>query len=203
MSFPKVLPGRFTVQDYLGWDDNEGRREVFDGVVRGGRYELIHGTAYDRGGGEPTLHQETVLRLLRVLHPLPFKDQGLELLLGPLDVVLSADSVVQPEITVCPTSVITKERIVGNPFLVIEVVAPLTALYDRREKQQLYEEAGIQEYLCLDPYERFAEVFTLHEGKFHSALLGEEDPLDLMGYRVYDRLGEVFGKSIESLNNFG
>jgi|GEM_PF-6076856 len=51
MSVPKTLPGPFTVQDYLSWNDNEGRREVFDGVVRGGRYELIRGTAYDREGG--------------------------------------------------------------------------------------------------------------------------------------------------------
>lgn len=191
MSFPKILPGHFTVQDYLKWDDNEGRREVYDGVVHGGRYELIHGTAYDRGGGEPPYHQTTVTNLMMALHKHPFKEQGMEMLLGPLDVVLSEDSVVQPELLVFPTSIVTKARIIGAPFLVVEVIAPLTALYDRREKRHLYEEAGVQEFLCLDPIERYAEKFTLREGRYLSALVAENEPLELLGYRVLDQMGAV------------
>jgi|GEM_PF-4602362 len=115
----------------------------------------------------------------------------LHLLHGPLDVVLFEDSVVQPEILVCTSAQVTPERIMGAPRLVIEVIAPLTALYDRREKLDLYENAGVREYLIVDPQQRFAEHYLGKGSRYVRTLLGEEDSLDMLGVRVLDHLALI------------
>lgn len=49
----------------------------------------------------------------------------------------------------------------GIPDLVIEVLSPGTADYDRRTKYNLYASAGIPEYWIVDPDGCVIEVFAL------------------------------------------
>ncbi|MDQ2888335.1 MAG: Uma2 family endonuclease, partial [Chloroflexota bacterium] len=64
---------------------------------------------------------------------------------------------------------ITPSRIKGAPDLVIEVLSPATAHYDRTEKRNVYERAEVTEYWLVDPVARTIEVLLL-EGKIYHTL---------------------------------
>jgi Uma2 family endonuclease len=80
---------------------------------------------------------------------------------------------------------ITAQRLTGPADLVVEVVSPESVGRDRGEKFYEYEEAGIPEYLILDPrlgkeqidlYRltedgEYLAVLPDHDGRYHSAVL--------------------------------
>lgn len=80
---------------------------------------------------------------------------------------------------------ITAQRLAGPADLIVEVVSPESVARDRAEKFYEYEEAGIPEYLILDPragkeridFYRLTEagkylaVLPDAEGRYHSAVL--------------------------------
>ncbi|MGQ9926478.1 MAG: Uma2 family endonuclease [Chloroflexaceae bacterium] len=60
---------------------------------------------------------------------------------APIEVEPGPTTVVQPDLIVIlrgGAATITAQRIVGPPDLVVEVVSPGMASYDRREKRDLY-----------------------------------------------------------------
>ena len=76
------------------------------------------------------------------------------LFIAPLDVVLSATNVVQPDLVFISNArmhIITDANIQGAPDLVVEVLSPSTAARDWRTKHDLYAEHGVQEYWIVDP----------------------------------------------------
>jgi Uma2 family endonuclease len=54
----------------------------------------------------------------------------------------------------------------GAPDLIVEVLSPSTALYDRREKFERYQKHGVFEYWIIDPIAEFIEVWTLTNDTF-------------------------------------
>ena len=66
---------------------------------------------------------------------------------APVDVYLSSDTVVQPDIiVVCDEKKIAQKGCVGAPDLVVEILSPSTAKTDWKDKYLLYEESGVREY---------------------------------------------------------
>jgi Uma2 family endonuclease len=63
-------------------------------------------------------------------------------------------------------AIIGEEEIAGVPDLVMEILSPRTWLYDRREKMQVYQEAGIPEYWIVDPRALTIEVYVLEQGTY-------------------------------------
>jgi len=117
---------------------------------------------------------------------------------APVDVVLSRDTVVQPDVVViCDAAKLAGGRhIDGAPDVVIEVLSPATALKDRREKRALYEAHGVAEYLLVAPEERTIEVFRRGgDGRYATAeMLGPDDRLTLTTLPGFDvGLGEALG----------
>jgi len=144
---------KYTLQDYLTWPDEE-------------RWELISGTAYNMTPAPSLKHQSVAGSLYRIL--------GNKLMgtlcrpfIAPIDVVLSEQDVVQPDIiVVCDKKKITEANIQGAPDLVVEVLSPSTAIKDKREKKALYEKHGVREYVLIDPNENYIERFMLSDGIF-------------------------------------
>ena len=155
MGFALHSDEHYTVEQYLTWPEDGPRYELIDGVpfelnapdvehqqlVGGLHYELEH---YQReriknGGGDGA---------------------SCMILFAPVDVILSDITVLQPDlIVVCNPSIIVNGRVRGAPDLVVEVLSPSTAARDKKQKRRLYQAAGVQQYLVIDPTYRCAELY--------------------------------------------
>ncbi len=115
----------------------------------GPRYELMHGEL--RMTPAPNIGHQTASGLIfyHLLTQVQLTGNG-RVFSAPIDVELSFDTLVQPDLVVIlngGAAMITEQRTVGPPDLVVEVASPSTASYDRREKRDVYATAGAREYL--------------------------------------------------------
>jgi Uma2 family endonuclease len=87
------------------------------------------------------------------------------------DVVMADHSVVQPDLVYVssPRLAIVGNRIEGAPDLVVEILSPSTASYDRIEKQHLYALSGVKEYWLVDHERRQIEFLINETGRFAAA----------------------------------
>jgi len=149
-SLAKQHKARYTVVDYMSWPDDE-------------RWELIDGEAYNMGPAPTIKHQGIAGEFYSQLNQ-KLKGKSCFPFIAPVDVVLSADDVVQPDVlVVCDPVKITEKNIQGVPDLVVEVLSPGTALKDMREKKLLYERSGVREYVVIDPLEEYVQRFCLQD----------------------------------------
>ena len=114
------------------------------------RYELHWGELYIVA--EPSLdHQHLTKLLIRHLCE-QIEDAGAGYVLPPVDVVLSDDTTVAPDIVVIRTEragIMHPLRIYGAPDIVVEVLST-DRDRDLVDKRQLYAAAGVPEYWILD-----------------------------------------------------
>jgi len=92
--------------------------------------------------------------------------------IAPLDVELAPHTVVQPDVVVLLNRSLekcTSSHIRGAPDLVIEVLSPGTAAYDRRQKYNAYACAGVQEYWVVVTEQEAVEVFFLETDGYYLA----------------------------------
>lgn len=144
----------------------------------GMRYELLDGEVY-MTPAPSTRHQRTVGRLYVALVEFAHKRGLGEVLLAPTDVVFGERTAVQPDLLYISNdraSIVTELNVQGAPDLVVEVLSPSTASFDRDKKLQYYARAGVREIWYLDPLARTAEILDLGEdGRYvgTAALSGE------------------------------
>lgn len=122
-----------------------------------------------------------------------------EVLFAPCDVVLSEETVVQPDILFISServAIIHKEEIRGAPDLIVEILSPATAQRDRTYKRTLYARSGVKEYWIVDPDAQTIEVLALGgRGYKRAGIYGREQMLEsplLTELKI--SLAEVFGK---------
>ncbi|MEI6179914.1 MAG: Uma2 family endonuclease [Chloroflexales bacterium] len=150
--------GHWTVADYAQLPDD------------GPRYELLHGDL--RMAPAPNIGHQTSSGLIfyHLFTQVQLTGRG-RVLTAPLDVELNFNTLVQPDLVVIlqgSAAIITEQRIVGAPDLVVEIVSPSTASYDRREKRDAYAAAGVREYWLADPASRTVELLTLDGAVYRS-----------------------------------
>ena len=66
---------------------------------------------------------------------------------------------------VCDRSKIKADGVHGAPDLVIEVLSPGTAKYDRGRKKDVYEKCGVKEYWIVSPTDQQVEQYLFDNGK--------------------------------------
>lgn len=76
------------------------------------------------------------------------------------------DRFIPDGMVVCDPHKIKKNGIYGAPDLVIEILSPSTARYDRGHKKDVYEKVGVREYWIVEPDSKAIEVYLLQNGKF-------------------------------------
>lgn len=76
------------------------------------------------------------------------------------------DNFVPDMMVVCDQDKIRNDGVHGAPDLVVEVLSPRTAQYDRGSKKDVYERCGVKEYWIVDPANQTIEQYLLREGKF-------------------------------------
>ncbi|PLS19764.1 Uma2 family endonuclease [Bacillus sp. M6-12] len=131
-----------------------------------GRWELIHGVPYNMSPAPTTQHQHIVGEIHFALRSFLGKDKC-QVFVAPFDIRLSEsddydnpDTVIQPDISViCHPNQLDKKGGKGAPDLVVEVLSPSTALKDRNQKFNLYEQHGVKEYWIIDPIHQTIEVY--------------------------------------------
>ena len=62
-----------------------------------------------------------------------------------------------------------KDCLEGAPDLIVEILSPSNWVFDRQEKIQAYESAGVPEYWIIDCRARTVEVFLLEEARYRLA----------------------------------
>ncbi len=144
---------RFTYRDYLL-------------LPEGDRRELIEGDFYVVPA--PSIrHQTVAANLGTLLRELVRRNRLGIILWAPTDVVLSPETVVQPDILFVSNErrgIITEPNVSGAPDLVVEILSPGTAERDRELKLNLYARYGVREYWIVDPEDETVEVMELGPG---------------------------------------
>ncbi len=148
---------KFTYKDYLQLPEDK-------------RYELIEGEFF-MVPSPSWSHQTISTNLFRVLDGYVKSHKLGEVRYAPLDVVLSEENVLQPDILFISKerfNIITDKNVQGAPDLVIEILSSTTAEKDKGLKQKLYAKFGVREYWLVDPDKETIEVLTLAEEGFES-----------------------------------
>ena len=136
--------------------------------VDGKRYELVRGEVHVTPA-PATRHQFTVQNLAGSLGPHVIKNNLGEVLTAPLDVRLGEDTVFEPDlifISNARAGIIQEDWIAGAPDLVVEVLSPSTAGYDRATKLPMYAESGVSEFWIIDSQAKTVEVLKLQGKKY-------------------------------------
>lgn len=137
-----------TWDDYQTWGDDK-------------RWEIIDGEAFDMSPAPGMRHQSAAGELFVKLKR-HFRGKLCQVYVSPLDVKLSDNDVVQPDIVVvCDPSQITPSHIQGAPTLVVEILSPSTQVHDRMRKMPLYARSGVREVWLVSTDVRLVEVYVL------------------------------------------
>jgi Uma2 family endonuclease len=145
-------------------------------VEEGDYYELINGELVKRAG-QLLNHQLVILSFSSILHTFITQNALGTVLFGPLDVYFDDLNVVQPDIFFIRKereSILTDERVVGAPDLIVEIISPTSVLRDRRDKFRLYEKFGVREYWLVEPASHVVEVYRLVDGVYDLVQAGTD-----------------------------
>lgn len=180
----------YTYEDYLAWTTEE-------------RFELIKGRVFRMGAAPSVSHHNISVHLgIRLYNFLNGK--SCQVFFAPFDVRLARTSlknkevttVVQPDLcVVCDPAKIDEKGCMGAPDIVVEVISPGNSKKKLRNKFEVYQESGVQEYWIIFPGERIVTVHTLSNEKIYTTpeYFTEEDILTtpvLPGFEVSIR--EIF-----------
>jgi len=129
------------------------------------RIELIDGDLVLSPSPHATRHQRTVMNLASLMRAWTrAKRYGL-VFIAPVDVVLTDRRVVQPDVCMLRQDRLglVGRAIEGAPDVVVQVLSPSNAHFDRTVKVRLYEDEGVLECWLVDPDARTVEVLVLDE----------------------------------------
>jgi len=129
----------------------------------GRRYEIHDGELSMTPAPNPR-HQRLVGAIYRILYA-HVRSRGLgEVLLSPIDVILSDIAIVQPDVVYLERSragAVSSRGIEGAPTLAVEILSAWTASIDRQRKRQLYARYAVPFYWIVDPDARAVEAHVL------------------------------------------
>lgn len=146
--FPKLTPA-----EYLDWEE---KQEL--------RHEYLNGEVYAMTGG--TLNHSRVSRNFLTMLTLHLKGKGCEAFNSDAKVKIAASNdFVYPDVSVtCDDRDKTATKFIAHPCLVVEVLSPSTAAYDRRDKFNLYRRSdSLQDYVLVDTNKIEIDVYSKND----------------------------------------
>lgn len=110
-------------------------------------------------------HQNTVGNLYFALRAYVDAHRAGRIFMAPAEVKVPPVGMVQPDLFFVSAErlELQEDGVQGVPDLVVEVLSPASAYFDRRTKYALYEQVGVREYWMVDPAARCVDVYV-HEG---------------------------------------
>ena len=165
MEFAELDPSKiYSYADYLQWTFKE-------------RLELIKGKIFKMTPAPASVHQRISWRLSGELYSY-LKNKSCEAFTAPFDVRLPGQgaqnykevfTVVQPDLCIiCDLSKVDKKGCTGPPDIIVEILSPGNNQKELRNKYEVYEEAGVQEYWIISPQDKTFLKYTL-TGSVYSA----------------------------------
>jgi Uma2 family endonuclease len=145
---PQKQKGAYSWEDYLDFPDDH-------------RWEIVGGEVFDMTASPASRHQIISQSLVRRLGDFLDK-KSCRVFHAPMDVKLSEQDVVQPDLFVIYRETQIREtHIEGPPELAIEILSPSSVFHDRIRKLNLYLRHGVQEYWLVTPFPSSVEIFLL------------------------------------------
>lgn len=152
------LSKRYTYADYLTWKLGE-------------MVELIQGKIF-RMSPAPSLAHQKASSNLHIIIGSFLRNKDCRIFSAPFDVRLplppnkqtadKIDTVVQPDISIiCDASKLDEKGCIGPPEWIIEIISPATSKKDHKDKFELYQNAGVNEYWLVYPTEKIITSYYL------------------------------------------
>jgi Uma2 family endonuclease len=144
-----------TAAEYLEW---EAKQEL--------RHEYIDGEIVAMTGGTIP-HNDIALTFYRALYP-HLRQRGCRVNVSDVKVQASKNTrYFYPDLVVtCNAEDLKSRDFIQHPKVIIEVLSPSTASYDRTKKLKYYRQIpSLQEYVLVDSEEIAVEVYHRGEGK--------------------------------------
>ena len=143
-----INTGIYTFKDYLK-------------LPEGSPYQLIEGELIM--SPSPNSYHQTISKNLEfILIGFAKANKSGIVLDAPIDVYIDEKNVFQPDIIFISKenkSILRKKGIVGAPDLVIEILSVSTMGYDEIVKKNIYLEAGVKEYITVNPSEKIIKTY--------------------------------------------
>ncbi|MCB0628392.1 MAG: Uma2 family endonuclease [Saprospiraceae bacterium] len=153
---------QYSYADYLLWQFKE-------------RVELIRGRIFKMSPAPSTTHQKVSRQLSLQLFAFFDKKKSCEAFSAPFDVRLPIGNtrkddetftVVQPDLCViCDLDKLDEKGCLGAPDLIIEILSPGNSKREMREKFEVYEESGVQEYWLVNPSDKTVLIYVLNDDR--------------------------------------
>lgn len=114
-----------------------------------------------------TSHQIVIGELYAILREAAARGGGMTIL-SPADVILSDDTILQPDLLYVAKSRrgIIGDRINGPPDVVVEVLSPKAERRDRVQKLDVYAQYGVPEFWIVDQKAQTIEFLMLDKGEY-------------------------------------
>lgn len=112
-----------------------------------------------------TFHQDIIGNMVVLLYAYLKRHPVGLVYIAPLDVFLSDVNVYQLDVIFISSarrSIVTERGIEGAPDLVVEILSPGTAHYDRGSKRKVYARTGVKELWLVDPDVKSIQVYHLN-----------------------------------------
>ncbi|MGL4375071.1 MAG: Uma2 family endonuclease [Microcoleaceae cyanobacterium] len=148
-------PQKMTAEEYLEW---ESKQEL--------RHEYIDGEILAMTGGTIP-HNDIALNLYRALYS-HLRQRGCRVNVSDVKVQANQNSrYFYPDLVVtCHPDDLKARDFITHPKVIIEVISPSTANYDRGDKFKYYRQIpSLQEYVLVDSESIAVEVYHRGEGK--------------------------------------
>ncbi|MBR8830636.1 MAG: hypothetical protein N5P05_000863 [Chroococcopsis gigantea SAG 12.99] len=150
-----LYPRKMTPEAYLTWEaEQEYRHEYIDG-------EILAMT----GGSIP--HTKIYLNLYRALYS-HLSQRGCEAYVADVKVKdQKNDRYFYPDLVItCDSEDLQARDFVQSPTVIVEVLSPSTANYDRSRKFKCYQQLEtLREYILIDSESIFVEIYRRGEGR--------------------------------------
>lgn len=143
-----------TYDDYASIDDSN-------------RYELVEGQLQLMSPAPTVNHQLISFELQKKIAQSCESDYIV--LNAPVDVILSASEVRQPDIVLVHREridILKKRGIIGAPDLVVEILSPSTLKRDKIDKLNTYARFDIPEYWTVEPFSGILEEYILNDNQY-------------------------------------